>query len=86
MEREDLAHLLCIALGVRGTRTPAASRYAVKNIVPVYQKHCENNLQNSIVVGWLQYFGYNAHCTKGEGDGEGTIIAYNAIVKIIYNP
>ena len=57
----------------------------VKNIVPLYQKYCENNLQNSIVVGWLQYFGYNAHCTKGEGGGEGTISAYTAIVKIIYN-
>ena len=57
----------------------------VKNIVPLYQQYCENNLQNSIVVGWLQYFGYNAHCTKGKGGGEGTIIPYNPIVKIIYN-
>ena len=29
------------------------------------------------------YFWYNADCAKGEGDGEGTIIPYNAIAKII---
>ena len=33
-----------------------------------------------------QYFGYNVCCTKVEGGGEGQIIAYNAIVKIIYSP
>ena len=26
--------------------------FTVKNIVRLYQKYCENNLQNSIVVGW----------------------------------
>ena len=34
----------------------------------------------------VRYFGYCAYCTKGEGHGEGTTIAYNAIMKIIYKP
>ena len=41
-----------------------------------------------IVVEGEQYFQfqYNACGTKGEGGGKITTTAYNAIVKIIYNP
>ena len=57
-----------------------------KNIVPLYQKYCENNLQHRIVIGGKQYFGYNAYGSKCERCAEGTTIAYNEIVKMISNP
>ena len=41
--------------GARGPGPEAwlpAPVYTVKNIVPLCPKYCENNLQNSIAVGW----------------------------------
>lgn len=56
------------------------------SIVPLYQNYSEINLQYCNLGFTILRVRYVLYRGKRGGGGEGTIIAYNALGKIIYNP
>lgn len=86
--------VLTESLALSPARCPTPTRCAAR-LLPQPSVHCRNcrtaphsklGTAKNILVRSSQYFGYNTYCNEGEGGREGTVIAYNAIVRIIYNP